>query len=405
MRTSTVPRGEGHRPALLLALALLGVAALCALAPTSARAVLRSGGSTAPGKARNQHRGAGNKKAAGEEGGPSTQLTSPNQVGTGTLATELGATGQVDPLSGLGIRNPACDQLAQIRSRATRLGCEASGTPEGTYPASNYGFDIHISTGVTHPIGDITYGFDTVLNGIWLGLLFVLRLILSLLGIAFGLNPFGSGQTMSQISAALGRLYERISDPWLSTLIVCGGIWFAYKGLLKREVAAGVGGTLAAIAMLIIGLWVVHQPRESVGELASLSDQVAMGTISAPQSGSVARPVGSYAEAMSGIWTRLVEVPFAGLDFSDVKWALGPPPAEAVQKSNERFCDDFGALALLAVLSHLGSDQAKEACAGFAAKRYGRPKRVIDLYLRSSPGSSAREALWSYFNASSAYKA
>ena len=73
---------------------------------------------------------------------------------------------------------------------------------------------------------------------------------------------------MSQISAALGRLYERITDPWLSTLIVCGGIWFAYKGLLKREVAAGVGGTLAAIAMLVVGLWVVHQPRESVGQLA-----------------------------------------------------------------------------------------------------------------------------------------
>ena len=68
---------------------------------------------------------------------------------------------------------------------------------------------------------------------------------------------------MSQISAALGRLYERITDPWLSTLIVCGGIWFAYKSLIKREVAAGVGGTLAAVAMLVVGLWVVHQPRES----------------------------------------------------------------------------------------------------------------------------------------------
>ncbi|MGA8745576.1 MAG: hypothetical protein WB507_06905, partial [Solirubrobacterales bacterium] len=384
--------------------ALLGLLASVMLAPP-ARAAPQNPGSAAPDRVTQEHNRGSGKEGAPKADGSQTQLTSPSQLGTGTLATELGATGQVDPLSGLGIRNPVCDQLAQIRSRATRLGCEASGTPEGTYPASNYGFDIHISTGVTHPVGDITYGFDTVLNGIWLGLLFVLRLILSLLGIAFGLNPFGSGQTMSQISGALGRLYERISDPWLSTLIVCGGIWFAYKSLLKREVAAGVGGTLAGVAMLIIGLWVVHQPRESVGELASLSNEVAMEAISAPRSGSVARPVGSYAEAMSEIWTRLVEVPFAGLDFSDVKWALGPPPAEAVQKSNERFCDDFGALALLAVLSHLGSDQAKEACAGFAAKRYGRPKRVIDLYLRSSPGSSAREALWSYFNASSAYKA
>ncbi|HWW67494.1 MAG TPA: hypothetical protein VNY83_05875 [Solirubrobacterales bacterium] len=386
---------------------MLALAALWLAVPALARgaAPKAGGGSTTPAKAADKHKHGGTEEPAGKEGESPSQLTSPNQVGDGTLAQELGATGQVDPLSGLGIRNPACDQLAQIRARATRLACEANGTPEGTYPASNYGFDIFISTGITHPVGDITYGFATVLNGIWLGLLFVLKLVLSLLGLAFGLNPFGSGQTMSQISAAVGRLYSRITDPWLSTLIVCGGIWFAHKGLIKREVAAGVGGTLAAIAMLVLGLWVVHQPRESVGQLASLSDEVALGTISAPQSGSVSRPVGSYAEAMSQTWTRLVEVPFAGLDFSDVKWALGPPPAEAVRKADEKFCEDFGALALLAVLANLGSTQAKEACANFAAKRYGRPQRVIDLYLRSSPGSAAREALWSYFNGNSAYKA
>jgi hypothetical protein len=388
-------------------LALIALAALWLAAPALARGAPPNagGGSPAPAKATHKHKGAGAEKAAAEEGGPPTQLTSPGQVGAGGLAAELGATGQVDPLSGLGIRNPVCDQLAQIRSRTTRLACEADGTPESNYPASNYGFDIFISTGITHLLGNILYGFATVLNGIWLGLLFVLKLVLSLLGLAFGLNPFGSGQTMSQISGAVGRLYSRITDPWLSTLIVCGGIWFAHKGLIKREVAAGVGGTLAAIAMLVLGLWVVHQPRESVGQLASLSNEIALGTISAPQSGSLARPVGSYAEAMSETWSRLVEVPFAGLDFSDVKWALGPPPAEAVQKADEKFCDDFGALALLAVLSNLGSSQAKEACANFAAKRYGKPKRVLDLYLRSSPSSSAREALWNYFNGNSAYKA
>ena len=331
-------------------------------------------------------------------------MTAPGQLGAGSLASELGSSGQVDPLSGLGIHNPVCDQLGQIRSRPTQLSCEANGTPESNYPASNYGFDIFISTGVTHPVGDITYAFATVLNGIWLGLIFVLKLVLELLGLAFGLNPFADGQTMSHISATLGRLYGAITDPWLSTLIVCGGIWFAYKGLLRRELAAGVAGTLAAIAMLVVGLWVIHQPRESVGQLATLSDEMALATVSAPQSGSVSRPTGTYAEAMSRTWSRLVEVPFAGLDFSDVQWALSPPPAEAVQKADEKFCDDFGALALLAVLSNLGSDQAKEACAAFARKRYGRARRVIDLYLRSSPGSPAREALWKYFNGDDHYK-
>lgn len=350
-----------------------------------------------------RHRGAEPPPAApGAQGG---QLLSPGKVSAGTAAKDLGATGQVDPLSGLGIRNPVCDQLGQIRDRQTRLSCEFNGTPESSYPASNYGFDIFITTGMTHPVGDLDYGLATVLNGIWLGLIFVLKLVLSLLGLAFGLNPFASGPTMSRITAAIGRLYAQVTDPWLSTLVVAGGIWFAYKGLLRREVAAGVGGTLAAIAMLIVGLWVIHQPRESVGRLAGLSNEVALGVISAPQSGSLQRPVGSYAEAMSGTWARLVEVPFAGLNFSDLRWALGPPPAEAVKKADEKFCDDVGALALLAVLAHLGSAEAQQACASFARKRYGRPQRVIDLYLRSSPGSPARQALWDYFNGDERYKA
>lgn len=394
-------RRERRRPRRLrLAAALLCLALGCAAPAARAASPDGGGGSAAPAKtAPDKHKAPG---GAAADGG---QLLEPSRVGGGTLARELGASGEVDPITGLGIRNPVCGQLAQIRARATRLSCEANGAPESEYPTSNYGFDIFITTGVTHPVNDIFYGFDTVLNGIWLGLIFVLKLVLELLGLAFGLDPFAGGQTMSHVTAVLARLYAAITDPWLSALVVCGGIWFAYKGLLRRELAAGVGGTLAAIAMLIVGLWVVHQPSESVGRIAGLSDEAALGVISAPQSGSVSRPTGSFAEAMSGTWSRLVEVPFAGLDFSDLKWALGPPPPEAVQKANEKFCADFGALALLAVLSNFGDTQAKEACASFARKRYGRPRSVIDLYLRSSPGSPAREALWSYFNGDSAYKA
>ena len=374
--------------ALVLAFALL-------IAGNAHAAPRHRNGTHAGGNVPRRHAGA----SVGEVDGPPAPRSP-----TGAAA-DLGGSGQVDPLSGLGIRNPICDQTAQIRDRQTRFACEASGAPEGDYPASDYGFDIFISTGITHPVGDITYGFATVLNGIWLGLIFVLRLIFSLLGLAFGLNPFGDGQTMAQVSAALGRLYDRVTDPWLSTAVVCAGVWFSYKGLLRREAPAAMAGTLAAVAMLVVGLWVIHQPRASVGRLAGLADRAALTVLSAPQSGSLARPDGTYAEAMSGTWSRLVEVPFAGLDFSDVSWALGPPPAEAVEKADEKFCEDDGALAVLALFAHYGSAQAKEACAALARRRYGRPRRVIDLYLRSSPGSPARQALWDYFNGEERYKA
>jgi hypothetical protein len=333
------------------------------------------------------------------------QLLEPPAASTETsLASELGSSGSIDPLSGLGIRNPVCDEPAEIHSRATRTSCEVTGTPETTYPTSDYGFDVFIPTGVTHPIGDFTAGFVTILNGIWLGLLFVLKLVLTLLGLAFGLNPFSDGPTMARISAAVSQIYSTVTEPWLSALVVCAGIALAWRGLISRDVAGSVAGTIAAVAMLVLGVWVVHAPRESVGRLASFSNQVALGVIAAPQSGSLADPTGSYAEAMSHVWSRLVEVPFAGLDFSDVKWALGPPPEEAVKKANEAFCEDTGSLTLLAQLSNLGISKAKEQCAHFAKARYGKPKRVIDLYLRSSPGSSARAALWNYFDNDDTYK-
>jgi len=386
--------------ALVLALAFIATAAAAAAPPQrdgGAQAPTRGGGTAA---AKDRHHDDGRAPSPA----PGRQLTDPAEAATVAGVKQLGASGQVDPLSGLGIGNPVCDRLAEIRDRETRLSCEANGTPESTYPASNYGFDIFIDTGVDAPTGTFAKGFVMILNGLWLGLIFVLKLVLALLGLAFGLNPFADGETMHEIAAAVGRLYSRVTQPWLTTAVVCGGIWFAYKGLIRREVAAGVGGTLAAVAMIAIGLWVVQQPQASVGRLASLSDRLALGVIGTPQAGTASRPAGSYAEAMSRLWARLVEVPFAGLDFSDVGWALSRPPPAAVEKADEKFCEDQGALALMAELADLGVDEAKEACGQFAAQRYGKPRRVIDLYLRSSPGSPARKALWDYFDNDDTYK-
>jgi hypothetical protein len=314
------------------------------------------------------------------------------------VAEELGGSGQVDPITGLGLRNPVCDKPGQIRATQTRLSCIENGTPEGKYPSSNYGFDVFIDSGVDAPSGAFAKALVMILNGVWLGLIFVLKLVLALLGLAFGLNPFSNGDSMHEIAAALNRIYRTITNPWLSVTIVAGGIWFAYKGLLRREFAAGVGGTLAGIAMLIVGLWVIHQPAASVGHVGKIADGVAVTAISAPRSGSLARPTGTYAEALSHTWAQLVEVPFAGLNFSDVQWAMGPPPPEAVERANEHFCEDAGALALLATQEGTDSDDSAKACEQFAQKRYGKPRRVIDLYLRSSPGSPARKDLWDYFD-------
>jgi hypothetical protein len=351
--------------------------------------------------------GGGAKEEKGASKAPEEKAPSaPLLPGLGTAPKEVGENGQVDPISGLGLRNPACDQLDEIRDRLTRVACETNGTPESHYPPTNYGFDTFIDTGVDAPMGTGLSIIVWLLNGVWLGVNFVLRCVFELLGLAFGLNPFGNGETMRQISSSINRLYSRVTNPWLSTLVVMGGIWFAYKGLVKREIGASVSGTLAAISMLVLGLWIVHSPAQTVGRVANMSNQVSLGVISAPRSGSVSRPMGSFAEAMSATWPKLIEVPFAGLNFSDVSWAMGPPPQEAVEKANEKLCDDVGTEALFEATT--GSDgDVDKACEEYVRNRYGKPKRVIDLYLRSSPNSPPREALWQYFDKDKAdlYKA
>jgi hypothetical protein len=396
------------RWAACLAVALLAVGPLWLASDAAARPHRGSGGTAPAGKGGTEAGKGGTPAGKGghsqnphgnePQGGAGEQFFSPEELGGSTLGKSLGESGQVDPISGLGLRNPICDRISEIRSRETRMSCEASGTPESNYPSTNYGFDIFIDTGVDAPEGTFAKGFVMILNGIWLGLIFVLKLVLEVLGLAFGLNPFSGGRTMHTIAATLERVYRAITDPWLSVAVVAGGISFAYKGLVRREMAAGVGGTLAAIAMLVVVLWVVHQPRESVGRLADISNQMAIATISAPQPGSMSRPMGTFAEALTRTWSRLVEVPFAGLNFSDAQWALGKPPPKAVSIADQKFCEDVGALAMVASLAHLGSEEAQKACTEFAHKRYGKPQRVIDLYLRSSPGSPARQALWQYFD-------
>jgi hypothetical protein len=388
-------RRRAERGSLRTSLAVAVAATCLCWAPLAAAAKPGAGGTPAPaGKGRDAA-----KATAAEPLGEAPASSSRTK--------ELGASGQVDPISGLGVRNPVCDRPEEIEAERTRLSCRLNGTPESNYPASNYGFDVFIDDGIDAPSGTFAKGFVMILNGVWLGLIFVLKLVFALLGLAFGLNPFGEGETMARVAAAIGRVYQRLSDPWLSVAIVCAGIWFAYKGLVRREIAAGVAGTLAGIALLILGLWVVHSPRESVGRAAAIADQLSLAVIAAPQSGDLSRPAGSYAEAMSRTWAQLVEVPFAGLDFSDVEWALGPAPREAVRRADEKICADVGALALVAILARLGDKEAGEACAAFARRRYGEPRRVIDLYLRSSPGSPARQALWQYFDKDEAdtYKA
>ena len=142
----------------------------------------RSGGGHGGGPSR-RHRGA--------SGQPKPPTATPSSAGSGD---QSGYFGSVNPLA---IHNPICGERGL--GAAERQNCRAFGSPEIRYPTSNYGFDIWITTGVTHITGDFQALLAHIAEAIWMASLFVLNLVLTVLGWAFELNPFSNNRAMASI--------------------------------------------------------------------------------------------------------------------------------------------------------------------------------------------------------------
>jgi hypothetical protein len=134
-------------------------------------------------------------------------------LGSGTVDLDPGdgdAASGVGTVNPLAIRNPLCDQGLK---RAQRRNCRTTGTPEGRYPSSNYGFDVHIDTGVDNIAGNFASMLAQIANAIWSFCLFVLNIVLTVLGWAFALSPFSDNSTLRDVDSGLERFYRVFTEP------------------------------------------------------------------------------------------------------------------------------------------------------------------------------------------------
>lgn len=308
--------------------------------------------------------------------------------------------GSLDPTSVLGVTNPLCGEHRQLSARQLR-NCRSSRSPEAAYPVGNYGWDIHIEEGgfITSLLAPTVSFFLQFLSVFWLALLLVLKGCLIVLGFAFSLSPFTDNQMLREIAQGLTRFYNNFTDPWLTALIVILGIWGLYNGILRRRAGETLGGTLAALVMMLIAMWMIHAPGDSVGRLAAIINKTSLVAVSAPNSGRVSQPVRSYGDAMGSVWNQMTAVPFCALNFSDVDWCLKAKPSkEAVEAARNGL--SLEEPLTQALLADLPEDDA--AATRVLSRRmnavFGGATTISSLYLRFSPGSGPRDALWKYYN-------
>jgi hypothetical protein len=323
-------------------------------------------------------------------GGGRQGLGSTGAVNLGSGAAKP-SYGSVNPLL---VKNPICDEPIGSQERSN---CRVTGTPEGRYPTSNYGFDEHIDTGLDNIIGNFQALLAQIANAIWMALLFVLNLVLTLLGWAFELNPFTDNRTMASISAGLERFYRAFTSPWLVVAMVVIGAAGLWRGLAKREVSQTIGGTLLTVILMVLALWVIHDPEASVGRLSALSNKAAQSVIAAPEQGSIAHPTGSYAEATDRVWNAMTLPGFAALNFSNLNWALAKPDPTVLAAANKTACLDYAYLQQIPKanlqqvfdLSLSGSLDCSQLTSAVPS-----PRTNAEIWLRNSPGSVTRNGLW-----------
>jgi len=339
-------------------------------------------------------------------GGVAAGATIPGSGVGGAPATEkVGSMGQVDPISGL-VENPICDAVSGA-SPEVRSNCRRYGTPDGRYPTGNYGLDVNIDTGLDDIKGTFLSALVSIANMIWLGMLFILKIVLAFLGWAFTLNPFSEGSVLGSVSKGLERFFESFTRPLMVVAFVAIGGWISL-GLIRRRGAETVAQAMFSIALMLLAMWVILAPSQTIGRVSKLVDRAALAVIAAPQEGSISHPTGTYANTTNEIWGVFAGTPFDMLNFSDVRWANSKPPAEAVAKSNAKLCTDVAYRQSIGIDRSLrdqvlpfADPDAAGACQRIVDRSFGRPKTIRDLYLRSSPGSEAREELWDYFDGNS----
>ena len=109
-----------------------------------------------------------------------------------------------DPLT---LRSPLCAPGARAAlGAAEQRACARTGSPLSGAPTTHYAYDIEWNPSITHPADVAVKALYSLLDMLWLALLFAVRGVLTLLDWAFTLNPFALGAA-GGLQRALARFF------------------------------------------------------------------------------------------------------------------------------------------------------------------------------------------------------
>jgi hypothetical protein len=271
---------------------------------------------------------------AATAGGQAQGATGPSAVVPGAAVADPDAQASSlpgdGPLVSNGLGSPSCAGAAALGrlSAGGRTNCEASGDVAAPAPLDNYQFDIHIDLPTFGVVSGLANEFDTlvqdgVLTPLWMALVWITDVLLVAIEWCYSINLLGGG-TLAPIARGLDQMHRALTTPWLATVLAIAAVSFLYNGLIRRRVVDTLGQFALMLAMMVVGLWVIIDPADTVGAVSQLANQASLGVLSAAATGDPSQPSRGLADSLGQVFETAVGTPWCYLEFGDVDWCDNP---------------------------------------------------------------------------------
>ncbi|MGO9247487.1 MAG: hypothetical protein ACLP7W_02705 [Solirubrobacteraceae bacterium] len=241
-----------------------------------------------------------------------------------------------DPLVANGLGSHLCrDGLeGELSSHAAR-DCRISGFEAGQAPTGNYGFDVHINTGVTDVANDLDVYILNPVQWSWTLLVSVVHAVIVVLEWCYTIDLFETSQ-IGSIARGLRETQASFTQPWLVLALAIAAVFALYHGIVRRRVAQTLGEVALMALMMMGGLWVIVNPLGTIGALDGWANEASLGTLASVATGSPAHSGRTFEESMRSIFRGAIGGPWCFMEFGDVGWCeskhLDPQLAAAARQ-------------------------------------------------------------------------
>jgi hypothetical protein len=249
--------------------------------------------------------------------------------GTVTLSPEAEASASVsssggDPLVDNGLGSPLCREGASAElSQTSARNCRISGFEAAQAPTGDYGFDVHINTGVTDVANDVDAEVLNTVQWSWTLLVAVVHGVIVMLEWCYTIDLLDSS-VMGGITRGLRETQATFTQPWLVLALAVASVLALYHGIVRRQVTETLGQTLLMGGMMLGGFWVIVNPLGTVGALGAWANEASLGTLGAVAVGTPDHPERTLADSMGSVFNGAIGGPWCYMEFGNVRWCEDP---------------------------------------------------------------------------------